>query len=274
MPVEGDHYWRDEHGLWVENVGPWAKEKLKILTDYIQISSAARNKFAHRAFIDVFCGPGKSRIRDTGELIDGSPVAAFQQGVRGKAPFSGVYVSDYDSELLASAAARLGNLGAPVVPIEGPASKAIQSIVDRLNPSGLHLALLDPHNLGTLSFDLFEGLARLQRIDIIVHVSVGDLQRNVDRYTSSEYEQFDRFAPGWQGHVRTDVSQTALRAAIVEFWTEKVVSLGLPRARHCELIRGTRDQRLYWLMLLSRHGLAHSFWNKITSVSKAPGFDF
>jgi hypothetical protein len=34
MPVEGEHYWRDKDGLWVENVGPWAKEKLKILTDY------------------------------------------------------------------------------------------------------------------------------------------------------------------------------------------------------------------------------------------------
>jgi len=31
-----------------------------------------------------------------------------------------------------------------------------------------------------LSFDLFESLAKLQRIDVIVHVSLGDLQRNAD----------------------------------------------------------------------------------------------
>ncbi len=43
MPVLGEHYWQDEEGLWVENVGPWAKEKLKILTDYIQISALQKN---------------------------------------------------------------------------------------------------------------------------------------------------------------------------------------------------------------------------------------
>jgi hypothetical protein len=59
MPVEGEHYWRDKDGLWVENVGPWAKEKLKILTDYVQISSGTRKKFSHCAFVDVFSGPGK-----------------------------------------------------------------------------------------------------------------------------------------------------------------------------------------------------------------------
>lgn len=57
MPVQGEHYWQDEDRLWVENVGPWAKEKLKILTDYIQISSSARKKFTHCAFVDVFSGP-------------------------------------------------------------------------------------------------------------------------------------------------------------------------------------------------------------------------
>jgi three-Cys-motif partner protein len=157
--------------------------------------------------------------------------------------------------------------------IEGPASKALPSIVRSLSPSGLHLALLDPHNLGTLSFDLFESLAKLQRIDVIVHVSLGDLQRNVDRYTSEEHEQFDRFAPGWRDHVRTDVNQASLRAAILEYWTEKVVALGLPRAKHCELIRGTKNQRLYWLMFLAKHELPHSFWNKITSLAKSPQLD-
>jgi three-Cys-motif partner protein len=272
MPTKGEHYWQDENGLWIENVGPWAKEKLKILTDYVQITSSTRNKYRHCAFVDVFSGPGKSRIRGTSEFIDGSPVAAYKQA-RQNSPFSNVYISDADEQLLESATSRLRALGAPVNPTPGPASEALPAIVRKLSPSGLHLALLDPHNLGALSFDLFECLAKLQRIDVIVHVSVGDLQRNVDRYTSAEHEQFDRFAPGWRDHVRTDVNQAALRAAILEYWTDKVVALGLPRAKNCELIRGTRNQRLYWLMLLARHDLAHSFWNKITSLAKSPELD-
>src|SRR5687768_7418983 len=105
MPVTGDQYWQDERGIWVENVGPWAKEKLEIITDYIQISSATRRKYRHCAFIDVFSGPGKSRIRDTLELIDGSPVAAYKQSLASH-PFSAFHISDADGELSASAAVR------------------------------------------------------------------------------------------------------------------------------------------------------------------------
>ena len=115
--MTGEHYWQDDSGLWVENVGPWAKEKLKVVTDYVQISSKTRRKFAHCAFIDVFCGPGRSQIRDTLELIDGSPVAAYKQAARSN-PFSAIYVSDADDELLASAESRLLALKAPVQPIK------------------------------------------------------------------------------------------------------------------------------------------------------------
>jgi three-Cys-motif partner protein len=273
MPVSGEHYWQDENGLWVENVGPWAKEKLEIVTDYVQISSATRRKYAHCAFIDVFSGPGRSCIRDTSELIDGSPVAAYRQSIKSQ-PFSSFHISDADSELSASAAVRLRELGCEARVIEGPASIALPKIVSRLSPSGLHLALLDPHNLGTLSFDLFETLARLRHIDVIVHVSLSDLQRNADRYTSVAHAQFDKFAPGWRDAIKVDVNQASLRAAILDYWTEKLVGLGLPRARHCELIKGSKGQRLYWLMFLARHELAHTFWERITSRADSPQFDF
>lgn len=273
MPSKGESYFQDKDGLWVEKVGPWAREKQKIITDYVQISSATRAKYKHCSFIDVFCGPGQSQIRDTSLLIDGSPVAAYRQG-QVSHPFSSVHISDADEDLLASAEIRLRSAGAPIVVTKGPARTALPRIVGQLSRSGLHLALLDPHNLGTLSFDLFECLAQLQRIDVIVHVSLSDLQRNVDRYTSKAHEQFDRFAPGWRDHISTDMNQSALRAAIMEYWTNRVISLGLPRARHCELIRGTGGQRLYWLIFLAKHTLPHAFWKKITSISKAPTFDF
>jgi len=273
MPSKGDSYFQDENGLWVERVGPWARDKQKIITDYVQIASATRRKYRHCSFIDVFCGPGRSQVRETAQLIDGSPVAAYKQSCASH-PFSSVHISDADEDLLSSAETRLHDAGAPVVATPGPASVALPRIVNQLSSSGLHLALLDPHNLGTLSFDLFECLSKLQRIDIIVHVSLSDLQRNVDRYTSNAHEQFDKFAPGWRNHISTEMNQAALRAAIMKYWTERVVSLGLPRARHCELIKGTKGQRLYWLIFLAKHKLPHKFWERITSISRAPTLDF
>ena len=86
-------------------------------------------------------------------------------------------------------------------------------IVQSLDRHGLHLAFLDPYNLGTLSFDLFVELAKLKRIDVIAHVSLHDLQRNAGRYASEAHDEFDKFAPGWREKVGTNMNQETLRAA-------------------------------------------------------------
>lgn len=276
MVRKDERYSLDSDGLLVEDVGRWANDKLKIVTDYVHASGGARKSYlgTGAAYIDVFCGPGRSKIRETGEFIDGSPVAAFKKGQLSPGPFTSIYISDADDKLLTTCEKRLRKLNARVHAIKGPASTAIPTIVRQLNPLGLHFAFLDPHNLGTLSFDLFESLAKLKRIDVIVHVSLSDLQRNADRYTSEAHDQFDRFAPGWREHIRVDMNQERLRAEILKHWSKKVLALGLPQAKHCELIRGTNNQRLYWLIFLARHSLAHSLWSKISSIGKAPQFDF
>jgi hypothetical protein len=204
MALDPDRYVIGDDGLLVEKVGPWAKDKLEIVGDYIQISGATRRKYRENrpAFIDVFCGPGRS---------------------------------------LAS-----------------------------LNTYGLHFALLDPHNLGALSFSIIEQLAKLKYVDILVHVSVSDLQRNVDLYSSEVQRQFDEFAPQWRKHVSLNANLQSVRAAMIEYWSDLVQRLGLPRAKHTELIKGTGNQRLYWLMLLSRRPTAHKFWDKITLPAIEP----
>jgi three-Cys-motif partner protein len=276
MSAKDKQYFISDDGLPAENVGNWANDKLKILTDYIQASGATRRKYLRSGagYIDVFCGPGRSRIRTTGDVIDGSPVAAFKQGQRSLAPFTSIEISDANSDLLAAAANRLHALGAPVRATPGPADVAIDQIVKRLNPTGLHIAFLDPHNLGALSFSLFESLAQLKRIDIIAHVSVSDLQRNVDRYSSELFSQFDSFAPGWRTEINTDMNQVSLRTAILRYWSEKVSKLGLPRARQCELVTGHVNQRLYWLIFLSPNKFAHGLWTRISSLARAPKFGF
>jgi hypothetical protein len=45
MVQRDERYSLDEGGLLVENVGPWATDKLKIVTDYIQASGAARRRY-------------------------------------------------------------------------------------------------------------------------------------------------------------------------------------------------------------------------------------
>jgi three-Cys-motif partner protein len=272
MALDPDRYLIGDDGLLVEKVGPWAKDKLEIVGDYIQISGATRRKYRENqpAFIDVFCGPGRSLVRSTGEYIDGSSVTAFKQGKHSVERFATIEISDLEPELLAAATTRLEKLEAPVRPTPGPAIEAVAKIVSSLNAYGLHFALLDPHNLGALTFSIIEQLAKLKYVDILVHVSVSDLQRNVDLYSSEVQRQFDEFAPEWRKHVSLNANLQSVRAAMIEYWSDLVERLGLPRAKHTELIKGTGNQRLYWLMLLSKHRTAHQFWDKITLPATEP----
>ncbi len=267
-----------DDGMLVENVGPWAETKHKILTDYAQASGPARRKYigTGAAYIDVFCGPGRSKIRTKSQFINGSAVAVFKQGKQSAAAFTSIEISDASAKLLAASENRLSLIGAPVQIAEGPAVDAIKQIVSRIDRYGLHFAFLDPHSLGTLSFTLFEEIAKLRHVDVLVHVSVADLQRNADRYTSEDYDQFDEFAPGWRKVIGTDMNQQALRGELLKYWSGQVEALGLPRAKHCELITGANSlsQRLYWLIFLASHGLAHKLWSAISSDTKSPGFNF
>ena len=173
-----------------------------------------------------------------------------EQGLSSAAGFTSIEISDSKPKLLSAAEARLTALGAPVRTAQGPAISALKEIMQRIDRHGLHLAFLDPHSLGALSFSLFEELAKLRHVDVIVHVSTSDLQRNTGIYTAKDRKEFDAFAPDWRVHVGEDMNQQALRGEIIKYWSKKVEALGLPRAPHCELIRGTKEQRLYWLIFL------------------------
>jgi three-Cys-motif partner protein len=259
-------------GLQLDEVGPWAKEKHERLRKYVDISRAVRRKFLKRSgcatYVDLFCGSGRAVIRDTNEKIDGSPLVAFKCARDGGEPFSQIHIADLEEDRVNAAAKRIANAGGTATTYVGQAEGIATQIVARLNPYGLHFVFLDPYNLDSLPFSVIETLGRLKHIDMLIHVSALDLQRNLDAYTKAEDNRLERFAPGWRQHVGLDQSQQRIRAALLSYWTRKFETLGLSPAAHAELVSGQeRNQRLYWLVLVSRHKLAKDFWDKIRSVS-------
>ena len=259
--IEGDD------GLLADDVGGWAKDKHACLTRYIDISSAARKKYlgtgprkGGTAYFDLFCATGRSRIRNTNEWIDGSAVAAWKASVADGAPFSHIYISDIDEASLSACTERLRRLDAPVIPIHARAVDAAQRMVAAVNGYGLYMALIDPYSLEALDFRVIECLARLKRIDLIIHFSAMDLNRNLDINLAAEGSAFDTFAPGWRDHVNVAASQKCIRTNVVHYWREKITALGKwPSTDHL-LIRGSGRQPLYWLLLAASHDLAHRFW--------------
>ena len=268
-----------DDGLPAEEVGIWAKEKHDCLCRYIDISRKARAKYlgpgkAGATYIDLFCGPGRCKVRDSEEWIDGGAVAAWKKSQEGGAPFTQVYIGDLDTRRREAAATRLRRLGAPVIKIDGAATQAAQQVVSQVNAYGLHFAFLDPFDLAALNFEIIVALSTLKRIDILVHISQMDLQRNVVSYVTTDNSPFDTFAPGWREKVPIVQGHQELRQQIFHYWRDKVAALGVGPSIEMRRLRGGNNQPLYWLLLAAKHELAHKFWATASNVEGQGKLDF
>lgn len=265
-------------GLIIDEVGTWASKKHARVNSYIEIASATRAKYVPppswrggASCIELFSGAGRSLIRGTKEIIDGSPLAAYK-AAQASVPFTEMHLNDFDAAKSAAVDARLHALGGSPTCYSDPANVAVDKIVAVVNPSGLHFAFLDPYNLEGLSFDIIRKLSKL-KVDMLIHVSVFDLQRNLDDY-SRPGDVFDSFAPGWRGQVDPNQAISSFRAALMKYWLAEIHKLGTMPAKGVELIEGPNRQRLYWLVFLSKHSLAQKFWEAIRDPMKQTTMGF
>jgi three-Cys-motif partner protein len=269
----------DADGLIVDEVGPWAREKHERIKRYINASRGARSKFlpprgiGAASYIELFSGPGRSLIRDTDRILDGSPLVAFKAAKDSGALFSEIHLNDFDPEKANAVKQRIHALGGTCTTYSASAEVAVDHIANAMNPSGLHFAFIDPYKLEQLPFTIIEKLAKFPRMDMLIHVSLHDLQRNSDAYTEPG-AVFDSFAPGWRDEVDPLQSNNALRAAMLKYWLKKIQALGTIPAEGIELITSDRNVRLYWLVYVSRHNLGRKLWEDIRDLRGQSKMDF
>jgi three-Cys-motif partner protein len=271
-----DYEWDESDALPRAIVGPWVRQKHALLSKYVTISgTGVRKKWlksgnAGATYIDLFSGPGRICIRDTAEILGGSPVVAWRQAQACRAPFTKVVVADAHSALVEAVKRRLEVEGAPVESHTSEAAVAVDLVVQNLNPYGLHFAFLDPFNLASLSFDIIRKLAKLERMDILIHVSAQDINRNLRKYVDSASSPLDAFVPGWRDHVDTGRPDNYVRGRIFEHWRSLLKTVDMQTAEAAELVAGTNNQPLYWLAFVARHPRALDFWEKIRGARSDP----
>jgi hypothetical protein len=82
-----------DDGLIVGEVGPWAVEKHDRVKRYIQAARGVRARFlapkgnGGATYIELYSGAGRSLIKDTNQIIDGSAVADGPAARKGAALF-------------------------------------------------------------------------------------------------------------------------------------------------------------------------------------------
>lgn len=272
MPTkrEDDRYETDPvDGLRRELVGAWVQEKHQRLRYYVDISRAARRKFhGNSTFIDLYCGPGRARIKDTSVVVPGSAVVAASEAAR-HAAFGKVYIGDLSATNLDHCRQRLEQerLG-PVCAFEGTAEVTAQAIARELSQSALHFAFLDPYNIQAIPFTVIQTLADLPKMDILIHFSVMDMQRNIKALMAAG--KLDQFAPGWRNQIDPAVRNASALLAVFHYWCDLIRDLGYFVSDNVERVSGAHNQPLYWLVLVSKDRLGEQFWDKVSNVTPQP----
>jgi three-Cys-motif partner protein len=193
-------------------------------------------------------------------------MVAFKAGRASGRPFSEMHLSDLEAQNSAALAQRIKALGGAATTYVGDANIVVDQVMKPINRRGLHLAFLDPFNLAQLPFSIIEKMLRVKRMDMIIHVSVQDLQRNLDKH-SRVGRSLDIFAPGWRDAVDVNQSTAALRAAFIDYWLGTIRSLGTHPATGIPLIVGKKNQRLYWLVFVSSNPLGQKLWNDVQNLT-------
>jgi three-Cys-motif partner protein len=244
------------------------------LRTYVDISRAVRQKFVNgrggASYIDLFCGPGRTRVKGTGELRDGGALEAVKCAASSNTTFTSVHIGDLNPVFAQAAGQRLAQVGVNTSTHVGTSETTIDEIIPQLNRYGFHLAFLDPFNLDGLPYSIIDRLTDFTRMDLLIHFSLQDLQRNLPMYLDRTDSPLDRFAPGWQGAIEsTHLPQDVIRGRIFRYWCSLVAAKGM-KVGETVLVRGTKRQYLYWLVFASRHALANKFWETIRKGGTNP----
>jgi hypothetical protein len=80
--------------------------------------------------------------------------------------------------------------------------------------------------------------------------------------------------PGWRSVVNPQQSANGLRAALLDYWLSEIRKLGTTPAQGIELVVGSKNQRLYWLVFVSAHDLGQKLWNAVRDLRGQTAMDF
>lgn len=248
-------------GLPAMKVGAWvSEEKHQIIQRYIDSAWAARRRYRHRSYVDLYAGTGRIFTNRVG-FADGGPLAAWRMAKLKPGSFTSFFIADANKEYLEACQARLNGELAPVIASVGYAHHTVNNIVNRLDKCGLHFVLLDPFNISSLHFSIIQKLSTLKRVDIVVHLSTGDIQRNIADQLHNESALFDDFAPGWRNVIHREMSKREMRQCFIEHWKGLVHGTGMRVCNTMYPVRNSRRSIMYWLCLITRHPLAEKLWH-------------
>src|SRR3989441_11807855 len=239
---------------------------------YAQLfSTGMKNKWSHRTYLDLFSGPGYSRVRDTNRVVLGSPMIALNLPDQ----FDYYVFADENTESLDALRTRVSRLGHSVTPtyIPGDANEKVGRVLEVISKtpskSTLSFCFLDPYKLN-IHFQTVQRIAEGRAVDFLILLALYiDANRNIQWYVGDDNPTIDLFLgdrtwrPRWK---------TAERAgdSIVKFlaneYSARMGQIGYLTMTLEDMVKvRTRDKRLplYYLAFFSKHARGLEFWRSV-----------
>jgi three-Cys-motif partner protein len=254
-----------DDGLPVQCVGPWSRDKHDILRRYLYGSGGPRSRYlppkgrGGAAYVDLFAGPGRSRVSTTGELVEGSPLIALKQPV----PFTTVVLCEVDQENVETLRKRTAAATVPVKIVDGDCNVTVDRVVAQIPAYGLNVALVDPFHLGSLAFETIRRLGALRRMDLVLFFPVGEIKRNLERNRATYTEYLNRAlgTDRWQQTVQTPDDVTRL----IRVFRDALEPLGYSKENtYTHPIKNEKNVVLYHLLFASKHRRGDAIWESVT----------
>lgn len=255
-------------GLVIRPSGPWIDRKFFYLIRYADIFTRAMGKKWGRdglTYIDLFAGPGRCLVESSGQEREGSPLIALNCG------FSKyIFVESSEDNL---AALRQRCKRSPKFPQVELIGGDCNAVVQKIRPTGLSLAFIDPTGLD-ISFETLSRLTRGRQMDLLLNVQFGvDLKRNFKRYLKEGgASKLARFLGGdWEGN-----KMERARDALQLFKRRLNEKLGYSTVEFKDVgVRNHgRNALLYSLVFASKHPRGLEFWKKITTRDETGQMEF
>ena len=263
-------------GLCLPEVGNWSEKKYGLISTYATMfSTAMKNKWDCRVYVDLFTGAGLAKIRGTSRIIKASPLLALEV----RDPFDKYVFCDLDEDNINALKQRVeaGYPGVDATYIHGDANRSIEKILGAI-PKGsrrykvLSFCVVDPFSMSNLHFATIQAISHIY-VDFFVLIATNmDAHRNQETYLKPENKVVEQFlgCPEWRE--RWDPKRKDFGTFIAERFGEQMATLGYhdEGVKDTELvIYGPKNVRLYRLAFYSRNELGGEFW-KIARKSINP----
>jgi len=269
----------------VQCAGRWVEDKYYFLEKYLNASCEARRKFSDRGnavFIDLFSGPGKCIVRNEQREIDSGGIRAL---AREEAKFNELFYFDICVDNVNALNKRIDKKHNRHI-CQGDSNLLVDGLVDHLlkKKYRYHFAFVDPFGPDGLKFETIGKLAKLQRMDLLIHFPIGAIKRNLNNWTNAKKTILDEFmgTNEWRENI-PKLSKGMMFKHLLDIYIKQLKKIGYPdeglrmapsdKSIYDGLatvpVKNTKEVELYVLILASKHKLGQKIWNSVIKINPA-----